>query len=323
MEPLLKENPQRFVIYPIKYHDIWSFYKKEVSLFWVTEEIQTELSKDYKDFLNLNPNEQLFIKNVLGFFSNADGIVNENLASRFINEVQIPEARFFYGFQIMMENIHSETYSLLLDTFIRDPLEKDKLFNAIETVPAVKKKANWALKWLSSERSFAERLIAFACVEGIFFSGSFCAIFWLKERNLMPGLTKSNEFISRDEGLHTDFAVLLYTKYIKHKLYYTLIQEIVKEAVEIETEFITESLPCNLIGMNSELMKEYIRFVSDRLLTQLKVPKIFNATCPFPFMEGQSLGRQTNFFESINTSYSNHSAGKSVADLSFTISEDF
>ena len=294
-EHILEENPNRFVIFPLKYRDIWEKYKQAQMSNWTAEEI--ELSPDLVDWdEKLNDNEKHYIKNVLAFFAASDGIVNENLAENFVKEVQYPEAKFFYGFQIAMENVHSETYSLLIDTYIRDTEEKDRLFNAIETVPSVKKKAEWALKWIDSE-SFAERLIAFAAVEGIFFSGSFCAIFWLKKRGLMPGLTFSNELISRDEALHCEFACLLHNKYIQNKVSEERIKEIICEAVEIEKEFITDSLPVSLIGMNEKLMAQYIEFVADFWLVELGCTKVFNSENPFDFMEMLSLQGKTNFFE--------------------------
>lgn len=294
-EHILEENPNRFVIFPLKYRDIWEKYKQAQMSNWTAEEI--ELSPDLVDWdEKLNDNEKHYIKNVLAFFAASDGIVNENLAENFVKEVQYPEAKFFYGFQIAMENVHSETYSLLIDTYIRDNEEKERLFNAIETVPSVKKKAEWALKWIDSE-SFAERLIAFAAVEGIFFSGSFCAIFWLKKRGLMPGLTFSNELISRDEALHCEFACLLHNKYIQNKVTEERIKEIICEAVEIEKEFITDSLPVSLIGMNEKLMAQYIEFVADFWLVELGCTKVFNSENPFDFMEMLSLQGKTNFFE--------------------------
>ena len=274
MEAILKENPGRFVVFPIKYHDIWDYYKKAESNFWTAEEI--DLEADLSDWAKLNENEQYFIKNVLAFFAASDGIVNENLAQNFVNEVQYAEAKFFYGFQIMMENIHSETYSLLIDTYVKDMEEQHKLFNAIDTIPAVQKKAEWALKWINSD-SFAERLIAFAAVEGIFFSGSFCSIFWLKNRGLMPGLSFSNELISRDEGLHCDFAVHLHNEHLINQVPKDRIKEIISSALAIEKEFILESLPVNLIGMNSKLMSQYLEYVADRLLIDLKCEPIFNS----------------------------------------------
>ncbi|PVH99461.1 hypothetical protein DM02DRAFT_615069 [Periconia macrospinosa] len=295
-EPLLQENPQRFVMFPIKYHDVWQMYKKAEASFWTAEEI--DLSKDLHDWnKRLNDDERFFISHVLAFFAASDGIVNENLVERFSGEVQIPEARCFYGFQIMMENIHSETYSLLIDTYISEPKQRNYLFNAIDNIPCIRKKADWALRWISDKNStFATRLIAFAAVEGIFFSGSFASIFWLKKRGLMPGLTFSNELISRDEGMHTDFACLLYSLLKKHPSR-ELVESIICEAVEIEKEFLTEALPCALLGMNSTLMCQYIEFVADRLLLTLGVPKYYNATNPFDFMENISLAGKTNFFE--------------------------
>ena len=291
---MLEENPNRFVILPIKYSDVWKMYKDQMACFWTSEEI--DLAQDVKDWQKLNDNERHFIKMVLAFFAASDGIVLENLAQRFMSEIQIPEARCFYGFQMMMENIHSETYSLLIDTYISDSSEKDFLFRAIDTIPSVKRKAEWALKWINDSSSFASRLVAFACVEGIFFSGSFCAIFWVKKRGLMPGLTFSNELISRDEGMHTDFACLLY-KHMNNKIPNETILEIVTDAVNIEMQFVTESLPVELIGMNSGLMSQYIRFVADRLLFQLGVPKYYKVSNPFEWMEMISLQGKTNFFE--------------------------
>jgi ribonucleoside-diphosphate reductase beta chain len=293
-EPILKENKNRFVLFPIQHNDIWEFYKKAEASFWTAEEI--DLSQDLKDWAGLNDGERHFISHVLAFFAASDGIVNENLAENFVSEVQYTEAKFFYGFQIAIENIHSETYSLLIDTYIKDAKLKDKLFNAIDTMDCVKKKADWALRWID-KGSFQERLVAFAAVEGIFFSGSFCSIFWLKKRGLMPGLSFSNELISRDEGLHCDFACLLYNNHVVNKLPEATIQDIIRDAVEIEKEFVTDALPVNLIGMNSELMCQYIEFVADRLLSELGCKKIFNATNPFDFMEMISLQGKTNFFE--------------------------
>ena len=281
---IITPNDKRFVIFPIQYPDIWKAYKTHMALFWTTEEI--DLSLDMNDWNDkLNDNERYFIKNILAFFAASDGIVNENLAMNFMNDVQIPEARSFYGFQIAIENIHSETYSLLIDTYITDPNEKSKLFNAIETIPCVKQKAEWALKWISDSSDFATRLVGFAAVEGIFFSGSFCALFWLKNRGLMPGLTFSNELISRDEGLHTDFAVLLFKHLGNDIPDNNVVQNIISDAVSIEKQFITESLPCKLIGMNSELMSKYIEFVADRLVLQLGYDKIYGTANPFDFME--------------------------------------
>lgn len=294
-EPLLRDNKDRFVLFPIQHNDIWSFYKKHEASFWTAEEI--DLHADLVDWdTKLNDDERYFIKHVLAFFAASDGIVNENLAINFLNEAQYPEARCFYGFQVMMENIHSETYSLLIDTYIKDPVEKDRLLHAIDTVPCVQKKAEWALRWIG-KGGFAERLIAFAAVEGIFFSGSFCSIFWLKKRGLMPGLSFSNELISRDEGLHCDFACLLYTKHLKNKLPKKTVERIITDAVAIEKEFVTDALPVNLIGMNAKLMQQYIEFVADRLLVELGNAKVYNATNPFDFMDMISLQGKTNFFE--------------------------
>ena len=294
-EPLLQENKDRFVIFPIEHHDIWEWYKKCEASFWTAEEI--DLHQDLNDWsAKLNDDERFFIKHILAFFAASDGIVNENLAVNFVNEVQYSEAKFFYGFQIMMENIHSETYSLLIDTYVKDDKEKDTLFKAIENFPAIKKKADWALKWIESD-SFAERLIAFAGVEGIFFSGSFCSIFWLKKRGLMPGLTFSNELISRDEGVHCDFAVHLHNHHIINKVPKKRIKEILIDALNIEREFITESLPVSLIGMNAKLMTQYLEFVTDRLLDQFGCEKEFNVSNPFDFMDMINLQGKTNFFE--------------------------
>ena len=294
-EPLLKENKNRFVIFPIQHHDIWEWYKKSEASFWTAEEI--DLHQDLSDWTNkLNDDERYFIKHILAFFAASDGIVNENLAENFVNEVQYSEAKFFYGFQIMMENIHSETYSLLIDTYVKDEAEKDKLFNAIDTFPAIMEKAKWALKWIESP-SFAERLIAFAAVEGIFFSGAFCSIFWLKKRGLMPGLTFSNELISRDEGVHCDFAVHLHNKHLVNKVPPKRIKEILIDALDIERMFITESLPVSLIGMNAKLMTQYLEFVTDRLLVELGCEKEYNSSNPFDFMDMISLQGKTNFFE--------------------------
>ena len=294
-EPILKENPNRFVLFPIQHSDIWEMYKKQEASIWTAEEL--DLASDLNDWSNkLNDDERFFIKHVLAFFAASDGIVNENLAENFLSEVQYTEAKFFYGFQIMMENIHSETYSLLIDTYIKDSKEKDYLFNAIETFEPVKKKADWAIRWIENG-SYAERLIAFAAVEGIFFSGSFCSIFWLKKRGLMPGLTFSNELISRDEGLHCDFACLLYNNHLVNKLPKEDVRKIIADAVEIEKEFVVESLPVRLIGMNSDLMCQYIEFVADRLLVELDNEKIYNASNPFDFMDMINLQGKTNFFE--------------------------
>jgi ribonucleoside-diphosphate reductase beta chain len=319
MEPLLAENPNRFVHFPIQNPQVWEFYKKAEASFWTAEEI--DLSQDQKDWNNLNDNERHFIKHVLAFFAASDGIVNENLAINFMQEVQMPEARCFYGFQIMMENIHSETYSLLIDTYIKDPKEKDYLFNALETVPAVQRKGQWALTWINSE-NFAERLIAFAAVEGIFFSGSFCSIFWLKKRGLMPGLTFSNELISRDEGLHCDFACLLYS-YLENKLPESRVQDIIRDAVTIEQEFVTEALPVSLIGMNARTMSQYIEFVADRLLVSLGCGKVYNSTNPFDFMEMISVQGKTNFFEKRVAEYQKAGVMTERADNMFSLDEDF
>jgi len=295
VEPILEENKNRFVIFPIQHHDIWEWYKKSEASFWTAEEI--DLHQDLTDWTTkLNSDERYFIKHILAFFAASDGIVNENLAENFVNEVQYSEAKFFYGFQIMMENIHSETYSLLIDTYVKDEKEKDLLFHALDNFPAIKKKADWALKWIDSP-SFAERLIAFAAVEGIFFSGAFCSIFWLKKRGLMPGLTFSNELISRDEGVHCDFAVHLHNHHLVNKVPKDRIREIIVDALDIEREFITESLPASLIGMNSKLMTQYLEFVTDRLLVELNCDKEYNTTNPFDFMDMISLQGKTNFFE--------------------------
>ncbi len=293
-EPLLIEDPLRFVLFPIKHSDIWEMYKRHEASFWTAEEI--DLSQDLKDWENLSDNERHFISHILAFFAASDGIVNENLAINFLSEVQYAEAKCFYGFQIAMENIHSETYSLLIDTYIKDPTEKDKMLRAIETIPCIQKKAEWALKWINSP-NFAERLIAFAAVEGIFFSGSFCSIFWLKKRGLMPGLSFSNELISRDEGLHCEFACLLFTQHLVNKVSEERVKEIILDAVVIEKEFITEALPASLIGMNSELMKQYIEYVADFWLERLGCSKVFGVANPFDFMELISLPGKTNFFE--------------------------
>jgi ribonucleoside-diphosphate reductase subunit M2 len=295
-EPLLRENPNRFVLFPIQYHEIWQMYKKAEASFWTAEEI--DLSKDMHDWNNkLNDDEKFFISHILAFFAASDGIVNENLVERFSAEVQVSEARCFYGFQIMMENIHSETYSLLIDTYIKEPAQRTHLFNAIDTIPCIRKKADWALRWISDrESTFAQRLVAFAAVEGIFFSGAFASIFWLKKRGLMPGLTFSNELISRDEGLHTDFACLLFS-HMKNRPSKKVIEDIIVDAVRIEQEFLTEALPCALLGMNANLMKQYIEFVADRLLVALGNDKVYKSSNPFDFMENISLGGKTNFFE--------------------------
>lgn len=318
-EPLLAPDDNRFVMFPIQHDDIWKMYKKQVDCFWRAEEM--DLSKDIDHWNTLNADEQHFISMILAFFAASDGIVLENLAMRFMNDVQVAEARAFYGFQIAIENIHSESYSLLIDTYIKDKEKKHNLFNAIANYPCIKKKADWAQKWIHDHRSsFASRLVAFACVEGIFFSGAFCSIFWLKKRGLMPGLTFSNELISRDEALHCEFAVLLYSK-LQKKLQKERIHEIIKEAVEIEIEFICDALPCRLIGMNSELMTQYIKFVADRLCLQLGYEKIYNSTNPFSWMELISLEGKTNFFERRNDSYA--LTNKSDIDVNFEISDDF
>jgi ribonucleoside-diphosphate reductase subunit M2 len=317
-EPLLAPDDNRFVMFPIRYQDVWEMYKKQVDCFWRAEEI--DLSKDLVHWDSLNQDEQHFISMILAFFAASDGIVLENLASRFMNEIQVSEARAFYGFQIAMENIHSESYSLLIETYIKDKEEKYRLFNAIENFPCIKKKSDWAQKWIHDNRSsFATRLVAFACVEGIFFSGAFCSIYWLKKRGLMPGLTFSNELISRDEALHCEFAVLLYSKLVK-KVDKARIHEIIKEAVEIETEFICEALPCRLIGMNSELMTQYIQFVADRLCVQLGYKKIYNVSNCFDWMELISLEGKTNFFE---RKVSEYSLANKQQDNAFEINEDF
>lgn len=296
MEPLLEENMHRFSLYPIEYFDVWKMYKKLMASFWTVEEV--DLSKDLNDWNNLNKDEKHFLSYVLAFFASSDGIVNENLVERFCSEVQIPEVRFFYGLQVANENIHSEMYALLIDTYIKDSTEKKKLFNAITTIPCVRKKADWALKWIHDKNNtFCDRLIAFAAVEGIFFSGSFAAIFWLKKRGLMPGLTFSNELISRDEGLHTDFACLIFRKYINKKPSDERILSIIDEAVKLETEFLSDALPVNLIGMNEKLMKQYIEFVADRLLVELGLKKYYLSKNPFDFMENISIEGKTNFFE--------------------------
>jgi ribonucleoside-diphosphate reductase subunit M2 len=318
-EPLLAPDDNRFVMFPIKYEDLWGMYKKQVDCFWRAEEI--DLTKDLTHWESLTQDEKYFISMILAFFAASDGIVLENLASRFMNDVQVSEARAFYGFQIAMENIHSETYSLLIETYIKDREQKSKLFNAIENFPCIKKKSDWAQKWIHDNRSsFATRLVAFACVEGIFFSGAFCSIYWLKKRGLMPGLTFSNELISRDEALHCEFAVLLYSKLLK-KIDKARIHEIIKEAVEIESEFICEALPCKLIGMNSELMTQYIKFVADRLSMQLGYKKIYGVANPFDFMELISLEGKTNFFEKRVGDYA--LANKTKSEEIFELTEDF
>jgi len=320
IEPLLKENPNRFVLFPIKYPQIWEMYKKQLASFWTADEI--DLAGDMSDWEKLNNEEKHFIKYVLAFFAASDGIVLENLASNFCAEVQIPEARNAYGFQIAMENIHAETYSLLIETYIQDKDERDFLFNAIQNIPVIHKKATWALKWINKDNSFAERLVAFSAVEGILFSGSFCSIFWLKKRSLMPGLTFSNELISRDEGLHTDFACLLYSMLI-NKLSQKRIYEIILEAVDIEKEFISEALPSDLIGINSTLMKQYIEFVADRLIYALGYEKYYHSANPFEWMNMISLQGKTNFFEKRVGEYQKANVMASKEDKIFTLDADF
>lgn len=320
-EPILKENPNRFVLFPIQHNDIWEFYKKSEASFWTAEEI--DLAQDIMDWENkLNNDERHFIKHVLAFFAASDGIVNENLAENFLSEVQYTEAKFFYGFQVMMENIHSETYSLLIDTYIKNNAEKDHLFNAIDTLDCVKKKAEWALNWIDNG-NFAERLVAFAAVEGIFFSGSFCSIFWLKKRGLMPGLTFSNELISRDEGMHCDFACLLYTKHLRNQLPESTVTKIITDAVEIEKEFVTDALPVKLIGMNADMMSQYIEFVADRLLLELGLSKVYNSTNPFDFMDMISLQGKTNFFEKRVAEYQKSGVANGNEGNQFSLDEDF
>lgn len=321
MEPILVENKDRFVLFPIKHDDIWAYYKKAEASFWTAEEI--DLAQDLVDWeKKLNDDERHFIKHVLAFFAASDGIVNENLAENFLSEVQYTEAKFFYGFQVAIENIHSETYSLLIDTYIKDTKDKNRLFNAIETMDCVKKKADWALRWIE-EGSFQERLVAFAAVEGIFFSGSFCSIFWLKKRGLMPGLAFSNELISRDEGLHCDFACLLYNQHVNNKLPKEKIVQIIRDAVEIEKEFIIEALPVRLIGMNSDLMAQYIEFVADRLLLELHCEKQYNVTNPFDFMDMISIQGKTNFFEKRVAEYQKAGVAGGDNSQTFSMDEDF
>ncbi|MCA1762879.1 MAG: ribonucleotide-diphosphate reductase subunit beta [Cryomorphaceae bacterium] len=322
VEPILAENENRFVLFPIRHNDIWKYYKQSEASFWTAEEIDLEPDLVHWNE-KLNDDERHFIKHVLAFFAASDGIVNENLAENFLSEVQYTEAKFFYGFQVMMENIHSETYSLLIDTYIKDTKEKDKLFNAIETLDCVKKKADWALNWIDNG-SFAERLIAFAAVEGIFFSGSFCSIFWLKKRGLMPGLSFSNQLISRDEGMHCDFACLLYNDHLQHKLSKEKVEKIITDAVEIEKEFVTDALPVRLIGMNAELMQQYIEFVADRLLVELGNKKVYNATNPFDFMDMIGLAGKSNFFEVKVADYQKAGVtNKSSDEKNFTMDADF
>ena len=319
-EPILTESGNRYVLLPIQHNNLFNLYKKALASFWTVEEV--DLSKDMNDWYKLSKDEQHFIKNILAFFAGSDGIVLENLAVRFMSEIKCSEAMCFYGFQIAMENIHSEMYSLLIDTYIRDTNEKNHLFNAIDTIPSVSKKANWAIKWINDKDSnFATRVVAFASVEGIFFSGSFCAIFWLKKRGLMPGLTSSNELISRDEGMHTDFAVEIYNM-LENRLSQETINEIITEAVSIEKEFIIDSIPCKLIGMNSELMSQYIEFVADRLLVQLGYDKVYNASNPFNFMEMISLEGKTNFFEKRVMDYSKANVNSDSASNSRAFSLD-
>jgi ribonucleoside-diphosphate reductase beta chain len=321
VEPILQENPNRFVLFPIEHDDIWQFYKKSEASIWTAEEI--DLSQDLHDWdTKLSDNDRYFVKHILAFFAASDGIVNENLAENFVREVQYTEAKFFYGFQIMMENIHSETYSLLIDTYIKDKAEKNYLFNAIDTIPCVGRKADWALRWISGG-GFAERLIAFAAVEGIFFSGSFCSIFWLKKRGVMPGLTFSNELISRDEGMHCDFACLLYNKHLINKLDKKLVEQIITEAVEIEKEFVTDAIPVNLIGMNAVLMRQYIEYVADRLLLSLGNSKVYNAENPFDFMDMISLQGKTNFFEKRVGDYQKAGVMSTKEEAVFALDEDF
>ncbi|MEL6123236.1 MAG: ribonucleotide-diphosphate reductase subunit beta [Bacteroidota bacterium] len=321
VEPILQDNPNRFVLFPIEHDDIWAFYKKSEASFWTAEEI--DLHQDISDWNNkLNDNERHFVKHVLAFFAASDGIVNENLAENMVTEVQFTEAKFFYGFQIMMENIHSETYSLLIDTYIQDRDEKTYLLNAIENLECVKKKADWAFKWIDNG-SFAERLIAFAAVEGIFFSGSFCSIFWLKKRGLMPGLSFSNELISRDEGMHCDFACLLYNQHIQQKLSKETIQTLITEAVAIEKEFVSDAIPVNLIGMNADLMCQYIEFVADRLLISLGNEKVYEVENPFPWMELISLQGKTNFFEKRVGDYQKAGVMADKDKQVFSMDEDF
>ncbi len=320
-EPILEENKSRFVLFPIQHDDIWSFYKKAEASFWTAEEI--DLSPDQIDWENkLNDDERHFIKHILAFFAASDGIVNENLAENFLSEVQYTEAKFFYGNQVAMENIHSETYSLLIDTYIKDSAEKNHLFNAIDTLDCVKKKADWALRWID-KGDFAERLVAFAAVEGIFFSGSFCSIFWLKKRGLMPGLSFSNELISRDEGLHCDFACLLYNNHLVNKLSKEKVREIIMDAVEIEKEFVTDAIPVKLIGMNSDLMQQYIEFVADRLLVELGNERVYNTSNPFDFMEMISIQGKTNFFEKRVGEYQKAGVLAGKENQAFSLDEEF
>lgn len=320
-EPLLQVNPHRFVIFPIQHKDLWAKYKEHVSVFWRPEEV--DLAKDMKDWGTLNDGERHFIKRVLGFFAGSDGIIMENLGQRFMNEVHVPEAKFFYGVQLMMETVHSEMYSLLIDTYVDDRAEKLDILRSIQTVPCIQRKAEWALQWISSEEAdFPTRLMAFAAIEGVFFSGAFCSIFWLKQRGLMPGLTASNEFISRDEGLHTDFACLLYSK-CRHRLPVEKAHRLMREAVAIEKEFIMEALPCALIGMSAPRMGEYIEFVADRLLVSLGYPKAWDTANPFPWMERISLEGKDNFFEKRVTNYALAGVGQDAAKMQFALDEEF
>lgn len=321
-EPILVENPNRFVLFPVKYESIWKMYKLACTSVWFVEEV--DLANDVSTWEKLNDNEKYFIKMVLAFFAGSDGVVTYNLAARFLNEIQIPEAKAFYAFQIAMETIHSEMYSLMLETYVKDPIEKDQLFGAINNIPCIKKKADWALKWIENENaSFATRLIAFVIVEGLMFSASFASIFWLKERGLMPGLCLSNEFISRDEGLHAEFNILLYSM-LEDKLSQDDVHDMIREAVDIETEFITESIPCALLGMNNDLMKEYIRFVADRILAQLGYDKIYEAHNPFPFMDRIALQNKSNFFEHTRIAdYSKATVGNAKNAFVFSVDEEF
>lgn len=320
MSNLTEKNNSRFVLFPIKQNELWKAYKEAEASFWTAEEI--DLANDFADWQKLNDNEKHFISHVLAFFAASDGIVGENLAIRFYGDVGYPEARAFYGFQLMIEAIHSEIYSLLIDSYIKDSKEKEKLFNGISTIPIIEKKANWAMKWIESSASFEERLVAFAAVEGIFFSSSFCSIYWLKKRGLMPGLSFSNELIARDEGMHTDFACLLYSL-SNNKLPVETVNKIIDEAVKLECEFSTESLPVELIGMNSGMMSEYIRYVADRLLVSLGYDKIYNDKNPFDFMEMISLQGKSNFFEKRTGDYARANVGKTVEQNTISFDEDF
>jgi ribonucleoside-diphosphate reductase beta chain len=320
-EKILEPNDDRFVIFPIKHDDIWQMYKEAQASNWTAEEIK--LDQDLVDWREkLNDNERHFIKHVLAFFAASDGIVNENLAENMVTQVQYAEAKFYYGFQIAIENVHSETYSLLIDTYIDDEEEKQQLFQALETIDCVRKKADWALRWID-EGDFVENLIAFAAVEGIFFSGSFCSIYWLKSRNLMPGLSFSNELISRDEGTHCDFACLLYNNHIENKMPVSKVTKIITDAVEIEKEFVSEALPVSLIGMNCDLMCQYVEFVADRLLAELNCPKVYNTENPFPFMENISVQNKTNFFEKKVAEYQKAGVMNGGKDDSFSMDEEF